>query len=999
MAADPDSSYPLHEELLEHDNFVRNLARSLLFDENRVDDVVQETWLAALRNPPERSSLRGWLAVVVRNFAYKLAREEGRRVRRERNVAQNEALPSAAEMAEREAMRRRIIDAANELDEEMRTTVLLRYMEGLPPREIARRLSIPVETVRSRVRNIREQLRRKLDDEYGDRQAWCLALIPLAAMGGGSATAAGAVIESIASASTGAKVGAAAVVLAAAIGGTILVTRTTDAPTPAAQDDVAAVDRRGVADTETFAGPDGAKPEASSSAGVAVASSTGGVLGIRTLDFSTGRSLPDVRVDIAPVSSPTPYLSLRPVTTDDAGLAVVEDLVPGTYSVMAFHDDWIAEEVVVRAQGRTDVEIELETPACSVRGSVVDVDGRPVPDAQVWLYGDTLEGVNARREGRTDAAGEFALSSVFEGMYVGIRARGHAPSAFRQIPSVGDSIEHRLDFQLPGMGGAVEVLVVAADGTPVADAAVFLHNRDAEHELMPVETMSTYWLRTDANGVARADGLAADLVPLAVRAAGHGNWHGSIEIIEGETARTEVRLAAALSLYGTITDESGYPVAGARIEVVEPTFSAVHAARTDGDGAYRVEGIGSGLLVLAAYGRVDGEMHSVLENIQAETGQDISWNPTLVRRRPIAGVVEGVASSGGDPLCMIALIDSESGEEEEVKELGADGAFRFSQPLADDYELLVTCDDVERVELPTRFVHATGVRPGDLDLRLVVPELADSGASISGRWMGSPEIAAADSVEIDIVHEEIGWVASASPDGDGVFRVEPLQPGRYRAEAHRAVSSDEAVRHTEVALFVSEPADLAPGESWDLGRIRPELPGRLVVRLERPDGVASLDGLRLRVLDPGSDGLPDYLDIVGETAHSGLYRPGSYRLEVFGHPFVNRETTFTIEEGLDTMLDLKLEVGARVTCRVRVARLADAAVPGPLRATVRDEHGTVVIDHVESPQPQGDEYFVKAVLKPGEYSVELVTEDGAAGHHAFEIVAGRSHQIIEIALP
>ncbi|MHC4137912.1 MAG: sigma factor, partial [Planctomycetota bacterium] len=38
--------------LLEHRAFVRSVVRRLLRDENLVDDVVQETWLAALRRPP-----------------------------------------------------------------------------------------------------------------------------------------------------------------------------------------------------------------------------------------------------------------------------------------------------------------------------------------------------------------------------------------------------------------------------------------------------------------------------------------------------------------------------------------------------------------------------------------------------------------------------------------------------------------------------------------------------------------------------------------------------------------------------------------------------------------------------------------------------------------------------------------------------------------------------------------------------------------------------------
>jgi len=40
-------------ELLTAQDFVRRLARSLVFDQQRVDDVVQEAWLAAVQRPPQ----------------------------------------------------------------------------------------------------------------------------------------------------------------------------------------------------------------------------------------------------------------------------------------------------------------------------------------------------------------------------------------------------------------------------------------------------------------------------------------------------------------------------------------------------------------------------------------------------------------------------------------------------------------------------------------------------------------------------------------------------------------------------------------------------------------------------------------------------------------------------------------------------------------------------------------------------------------------------------
>lgn len=66
---EPSSAPFRPEELLEHAAWIRRLARRLVQGEARADDLVQETWLAALRAAPRGGPLRPWLARVARNFA------------------------------------------------------------------------------------------------------------------------------------------------------------------------------------------------------------------------------------------------------------------------------------------------------------------------------------------------------------------------------------------------------------------------------------------------------------------------------------------------------------------------------------------------------------------------------------------------------------------------------------------------------------------------------------------------------------------------------------------------------------------------------------------------------------------------------------------------------------------------------------------------------------------------------------------------------------------
>jgi RNA polymerase sigma-70 factor (ECF subfamily) len=177
---DGASRTPDPERLLEHTAFLRSVAAALLQDVSAVDDVVQETWVAALTRPPRSGwKLEAWLGGVAANLARSFRRSGARRSRREAARAQPEALPSAAETVSRLETLRRVVEAVQALDEPYQAVVLLRHFDGLPPREIARRLGVPVETVGTRLRRAHEKLRSRLDAEHGDdRGAWSLLLAP-----------------------------------------------------------------------------------------------------------------------------------------------------------------------------------------------------------------------------------------------------------------------------------------------------------------------------------------------------------------------------------------------------------------------------------------------------------------------------------------------------------------------------------------------------------------------------------------------------------------------------------------------------------------------------------------------------------------------------------------------------------------------------------------------------------------------------------------------------
>lgn len=169
------------EQLLAHTQWVRALAARLTGGGADAEDLAQDVWMTALRQPPQHAAgLRGWLARVTRSRAHERRREAERRTRRERSAAAAESLTSTQELAARAEQHRRLVDRVLQLDEPSRSTILLRYFEDRSPAEIARLQSVPVETVRTRLKRAVARLRRSFDTD-GDRGAGLALLLPMTA--------------------------------------------------------------------------------------------------------------------------------------------------------------------------------------------------------------------------------------------------------------------------------------------------------------------------------------------------------------------------------------------------------------------------------------------------------------------------------------------------------------------------------------------------------------------------------------------------------------------------------------------------------------------------------------------------------------------------------------------------------------------------------------------------------------------------------------------------
>jgi len=157
--------------LVEHLDAAYNLACWLMRNETEAEDAVQEAYLRAISH---FASFRGgdgraWLLTIVRNTCYNRLRQNSAS---RQNTDFDDAIHSAAapqtlnpESVLLQAERTELVRTSlAELTTEYREILVLRELEQLSYREIAKLAGIPLGTVMSRLSRARQQLQQILLD-------------------------------------------------------------------------------------------------------------------------------------------------------------------------------------------------------------------------------------------------------------------------------------------------------------------------------------------------------------------------------------------------------------------------------------------------------------------------------------------------------------------------------------------------------------------------------------------------------------------------------------------------------------------------------------------------------------------------------------------------------------------------------------------------------------------------------------------------------------------
>lgn len=171
-----------NEIVLRYKNKVFNYVRRMVYDTLDAEDLTQETFVRAylsIHTFQSRASLNTWLFRIATNLCIDYSRRQKKMQGLTTSLSQENDeeeetqrdIPDTAFDPQRLLLNKelgaKLNEALRDLPEKLRTVVVLYNIEGLPYDEIAHIIGCPLGTVKSRLFNARNSLRRKLSPYLG----------------------------------------------------------------------------------------------------------------------------------------------------------------------------------------------------------------------------------------------------------------------------------------------------------------------------------------------------------------------------------------------------------------------------------------------------------------------------------------------------------------------------------------------------------------------------------------------------------------------------------------------------------------------------------------------------------------------------------------------------------------------------------------------------------------------------------------------------------------
>ncbi len=453
---------------------------------------------------------------------------------------------------------------------------------------------------------------------------------------------------------------------------------------------------------------------------------------------------------------------------------------PGEYSLATAQPEYLGNEPLIDTQEPPqEVLLRLFQPR-RLTGRVVR-DGRPAEGVEVTISQWEQEGVT-----RTNPEGAFTFDRLRPGDYT-LAATGPLLAAMEaaHVPLHGDATPVTLTLSA---AGEIAGTVTGPSGRPEPGVTLSVEDTRVEHRLPEVTS--------GPDGRYRLGPLPPGEYMLEVSAG--MEWvmkpARTIAVMAGQTSRADVALTPSLEVRGRVVDDTGSPVADARISVRSDSWVhvIVDDERTGVDGRFRLQrGLGAGPIELT----VEHAEHRRLERQLTLPTPEL----TLVLQRG-AALSGRVLDAWGAPVKNAELRLFGAGRVSTDKTTDAQGAFRFTGLTPGGYSLLALRRDApagcarSAVEVPEHGEVSTTLR---MEAKHTLSGLV---VDERGQPVEGVRVEPWKDLDLRLLDEEGSMFRefSVTTDAGGRFTLSGLPDGSYRLAGAKEGYEEGTVRGARI---------------------------------------------------------------------------------------------------------------------------------------------------------------------------------------------------------
>jgi hypothetical protein len=290
------------------------------------------------------------------------------------------------------------------------------------------------------------------------------------------------------------------------------------------------------------------------------------------------------------LASNTNALEMRTVTNPDGAFRLA-NLPPGEYALKAQYGTLPligTPDHVMVASGEEVGPLALEFPAGrALSGVVVDGDGEPATTALVRVEGLPLSSV------AVDDAGTFSIEAPPRDVVLVVWDPTETIEVKERVPAAARQVRIMLPL---GKRGTLMARVLGLPGaTPLIGAIVRARPIGAAIADENASSSRPRWVETPGGNL-RLTGVPAGRCRVSIACDGYGGWSSETDVAAGRQQDLgTLMLDPGASVEGLVVDESGRPIAGARVHLGHEGDLLLYPATgdylTDQDGRFMLRGV------------------------------------------------------------------------------------------------------------------------------------------------------------------------------------------------------------------------------------------------------------------------------------------------------------------------------------------------------------------------------------------------------------------------